>query len=730
MTAKKHNLLLRRASQYFGIILIVAVFGGGYWYWKNAHAGANLQSSQEGTLTNGLVGYWPFDGNDISGTTAYDRSGQGNNGTLTNGPTKTIGRVGQGLSFDGTDDYINMGNTNNISTGNFTISYWFKTSLSVYKPIVAKRLATPSYNQYQTGVGYVNSLGNPVDSGSVFFFASDGVNKQGVHTTATNYADGAWHHVDVTRTSSGVLMYVDGVLVSLVIDSAGISSQNYSNSGNFNIGYSNSSYFFSGSLDEVRIYNRALSASEIWDLYQAGAADKVNSADSQIDPLEKGMVGYWKLDDGSGTSAADASGNGNTGTLVNSPSWVAGQINGALSFNGTNQRAYVTSSSSLNFGSGSPFSVSAWIKTTQTVPGGKNLRFINKFTNSPSYKGYIMEIDENQKVVFYTKDGTTVNQVSSTSTINDGAWHHLVAVREISSGLLRIYVDGVQQNAASITNGDLSVSSNLNLGFELLLADNVYLNGSLDEIRIYNRALSVEEVSKLYKTTAPDNPDTGLVGYWPFNGTDISGTTAYDRSGKGNNGTLTNSPALAIGKVGQGLSFNGTSTYVSMPYAGTDFERTDPFSFSVWAKWNDVGIQSFIGKTTGADKGIALGECKNAATNFCNANSIYLWLLGGGASYLTMSTATNSIISNIWTHVVATYDGSSAPGGIRIYVNGANMTLTTQRNSLTTSIKPGVNWRIGDDYTNDWANGSIDEVRIYNRVLTQAEVSALYNAGR
>src|SRR5690606_20679208 len=99
-----------------------------------------------------------------------------------------------------------------------------------------------------------------------------------------------------------------------------------------------------------------------------------------------------------------------------------------------------------------------------------------------------------------------------------------------------------------------------------------YANGVIDEPRIYNRALSADEVKNLYDLGTPQTVNasqnssmtSGLVGEWSFNGADISGTTAYDRSGSGNNGTLTNGPTPTFGKVGQALSFDGTDDYISV----------------------------------------------------------------------------------------------------------------------------------------------------------------------
>src|SRR3989344_4084516 len=97
---------------------------------NSANAALIIQAPKYIGLTNGLVGYWSFDGKDMAGNTAYDRSGQGNNGTLTNGPTRAIGKTGQGLSFDGSNDYVNAGRNPSLDMGanNFSVGGWIKTS--------------------------------------------------------------------------------------------------------------------------------------------------------------------------------------------------------------------------------------------------------------------------------------------------------------------------------------------------------------------------------------------------------------------------------------------------------------------------------------------------------------------------------------------------------------------------------------------------------------------------
>src|SRR3989344_8190545 len=109
----------------FYFLLSFLIFAFWVLPFKAAEAALIIQAPKYIGLTNGLVGYWSFDGKDMAGVTAYDRSGQNNNGTLTNGPVRAIGKIGQGLSFDGSNDYVNIANEANFDferTNSFSIS--------------------------------------------------------------------------------------------------------------------------------------------------------------------------------------------------------------------------------------------------------------------------------------------------------------------------------------------------------------------------------------------------------------------------------------------------------------------------------------------------------------------------------------------------------------------------------------------------------------------------------
>ncbi len=717
MSRRKHNLLLGRAFQYLGIILIVVTIGGGYWYWKQAHAGMNIGGNEKNLLTNGLVGYWPFDSPDIAGTTAYDRSGSGNNGTLVSGPTKTVGKVGQALSFNGTSQYVNLGNPSNLNiTGVITLSAWVNFS--------SFPTADNGCSGY-CGVIIEKGYANPIEAYYLRYAYTGGLPMLKVgsyngtdYNTSWNIAFGlgSWHHVVGLYAGSSWKLYVDGINVATT--QAGIGAT--SSTANASIGAAwiagSPARYFPGAIDEPRIYNRALSDSEVQMLYQAGAGDKLNSADSQadsqIDPLQKGMVGYWELDDGSGTSAADASGNGNTGTLTNGPTWTTGKINGAVTFNsGATNGQYIDAGASVDDSITNAFALSAWI----SPEGLSGQREIMRNDAGNGNRGIDIRTNGAHAEV-YTYNGA-VRSVMGSITLSTSVWTHIVGTYDGTS--LKLFVNGVQDGTLS-TSGNVVLSST-----SLFIGSGVYqgflagsqgeFRGKIDEVRVYNRALSADEVAKLYNTTVPGNHD-GLVGYWSFNGPDIAGTTAYDRSGSGNNGTLVSGPTKTVGKVGQALSFNGTSQSVSLGTPGALALYTD-YTISAW----------FNASTLPGNNGPIVSRTDGTYTTYVvTLNSTgtvtFAWWTGSTSEAVTTNTVA---VANKWYHVVATVTG----GKQYIYMNGVpdnNHTYGSTAQSAS-GITSYVGYR--GDAGGYYFPGVIDEPRIYSRALSDSEVQMLYQAG-
>ncbi|TXH00473.1 MAG: LamG domain-containing protein [Candidatus Moraniibacteriota bacterium] len=650
-----------------------------------------------------LKGYWSFNGKDISGTTAYDRSGAGNNGTLTNGPTATQGKVGQGLNFDGTDDYVAMGDINAIDgITNLTMVGWFKrASTNAHLTIGKSESSTyrTNINFYNDGNVYLNIGDNGISYG---YFASN---------------DTEWHHLVMvfdgsqSGNANRLRVYFDGVAVTLTFSGTiPAATGNTSDICTVDRNTANSSYS-NGKIDEVRLYNRVLSATEIQSLYTIGQSDETNTGKSQpqgTGNLDSSLAGYWKLDDGSGTSATDSSTNGNTGTLTNGPTWTTGQIGGAVDFDGSND--YVTVADNTTLDITQTITLSTWAKFDDF--SSPHLFAPAKYVTTGNQRSYRLYTDSGTTQLNFSlsSDGTSGNTTTlsySTSNLSTGIWTHIVGTYDGST--MRLYVNGTQVNSTTRSGNIYASTAPLIIGADEN-GSTYFHNGQIDEVRLYNRALSVDEVASLYRLTSPTGVDTSLKGYWSFNGKDISGTTAYDRSGAGNNGTLTNGPTATQGKVGQALSFDGSNDYVNLG-TGSSIRYTTTGSLAVWVKTSCTGICVIIGGNSDTELGYNL---------FLDSGTLKY----RQDKYSEMSTPWTGVYNDgNWHFIVVSKSGSSG-------------TLYVDNVSKATSSGLGGSWGanpiyIGNEYNRSYYfSGSIDELRIYNTALTVAQVAALYNQGR
>jgi chitodextrinase len=210
-----------------------------------------------------------------------------------------------------------------------------------------------------------------------------------------------------------------------------------------------------------------------------------------------GLVGYWNFDEGSGTTAADYSGNGNTGTITGA-TWTTGKVGkGALDFNGVSDYINAGTGSSLTLTG--DMAVSAWV----------NINDIRLYDTIISYAGavgnpvqYAFELCQ-RKVSFRQGNKSCASDNQGNTILNTGQWYHIAAVRTGSSGnwSVALYVNGALDKVISLTlDPSTSNLSPVRIGSNISGGSN-YFDGSLDDVRIYNRALSTQEVLDIYNDT-------------------------------------------------------------------------------------------------------------------------------------------------------------------------------------------------------------------------------------
>ena len=441
----------------------------------------------------GLVGYWSM--NEGTGTVAGDGSGNGNRGTLTNGPTWVDGKRGKALNFDYVNDYVEAADKVSLRVGvpSFTFSAWLKpgnVSGCGADGTGPNCIIFNKENSYEWAISNNNNINWAIRNTSPgWAWRSSGL------SAPTN----TWTHIVITYNGSNIITYKNG----------GASTNSQSGSGNVdNTTYQNAlrigarnapgaaSAFFPGLIDEVRVYNRALSAAEVQALYKSGA-QKFTAP-----PTNLGLVGYWSMNEGTGSYAGDSSGNRNQGTLTNGPTWVDGKRGKAINFDGSND--YVVSGAAFSdLGTtNKPYTLSAWIKANTGETTGN---IINSYIAGLGGWRLGMVTLSTSKIVVNSWVGSR-STATSTTSITPGQWYHVVNTWDASGGL-RIYINGAFDN--SVAQATYSASGGSNVVSVALGALNGaagstenYFAGLIDEVRIYNRALSAAEIQALYKSGA------------------------------------------------------------------------------------------------------------------------------------------------------------------------------------------------------------------------------------
>src|SRR3989344_1302052 len=401
------------------ILGFIAACLGFVAFIPNAEAAIVIQAPKYIGLNSGLVGYWSFDGKDMANVTAYDRSGNANNGTLTNGPTRAFGKIGQGLSFDGSNDYVNVSDNANFDLGgkNFSISFWFKANedLNTIGDIWSDRRSI-----LQKGV---DSIGLAKGADQIFFEGdvdtaliefSNGANWFNAQTAKTSWDANTWYHGVITHNQTTMSWYIDGILDSQTTRTETIQNNNDS----LRIGrFDRNAWSWTGLIDDVRIYNRALSADEIKRLYRIGATLKINTSINN-DSLANGLVGYWSMNapDVAGTTAYDRSGQGKNGTFTG--------VDGS-----TDTIAVDGTPSTATFTTGNPINVS------HTTGSGANFMLVGiSITNdnfgsisSVTYNGDALtqacenQSDDDANVYIYYRVNPDITTANVTVTLSTGA---------------------------------------------------------------------------------------------------------------------------------------------------------------------------------------------------------------------------------------------------------------------------------------------------------------------
>lgn len=683
-----------------------------------APSAADARSLQRPPNNLGLVGYWSF--NEGTGAVVTDFSGRGNHGSRTGTTTWVPGKLGFALSLNGSTGYVTVPDTNALSFGNgttdttFTMSAWVKM-VDATRFRIFNKADTLNQAEYQFTVDANDKLRMSL------FDANVNNRVETISDQTLTAYQGAWVHVVATSTGGGLTgtkLYINGALVSSTNSSA-LSYSAMENGtfplyiGRYDVNYAN------GVIDEARMYNRVLSASDIAKLYTAGTTKFNSQIQQQGTNLSNGLVGHWTFDGKylSSTIATDTSGQGNNGTLTGGPRPAFGRLGQALQFDGTDD--YVDAGSGISTSNITAMTQSVWIKNAAAAA---NKAVLGWYVTDGLFLQTLTSANDG---LLALAGGGSAHGSLAIQTV--GKWVHVVLVYDGSQSSdatrLKMFVDGVQQTLSfgGAIPASITTSGSLKIG-DVGALDRKW-NGSIDDVRIYNRALTAGEVKQLYGVGATKfNSQTeksgtslasGLVGHWTFDGKYLSTTTATDASGQGNNGTLTGGPRPTFGRLGQALQVDGVDDYVDFGVSSGSLLVNTNFSVAFWTKVTGscVGFCGFIAKSQSGPYPFAI---RSLPTMQYMINSDVL------------DTSFSPVVGT-WYHVLATFDTTS---GRKFYVDGV---LRASDAYTTVPGNNGDSVYMGLDYIpsgNRFVPALFDDVRIYNRALTAGEVKQLYDLGR
>ena len=650
--------------------------------------------------SNGLVGWWPFNGN------ANDESGNGNNGTV-NGATLTSDRFG---NANAAYHFSNNGNVQNIVTNYAGILSQNDRSISVW---YLQESISPTESQALCGYGG-GSLATAFSSTTLNGRIGLDVNNSRRHYSLSTPSQ--WNHAVLVYQSgnsiSTVKVYLNGVLQTNAALTFGNQTTplNTSSGANFTVNAASLPFMFFGKIDDIGFWNRALTQQEITAIYNsqtcsasitpagptnlcsgqsltltASGSSGLQSCTSSGLPsnLQNGLVGYWPFCG----NANDASGNGNNGT-VNGATLTSdrfGNANSAYSFNGSNNWIEVISTPALSLPNS--FTISTWLYrnnsnlmaavTKERTPGGWGYYLLG---------GDAVGINNGPPP---PASAPTCNKGGSVSNVSvQNTWYNLTATW---NGLnLILFVNGSQ---VLILDGNLTDcgGSLLNSLQKLYFGkDNVSYNpfsGKIDDIAIYNRALSTAEIQQLYGLGSTQYLwSTGATT--PSISVSPTQTTTYTVTVTENGQTCTASSTVNVSTPTATISANGPTSFCT---GGSVTLTANSGSSYLWSNGatsqsitvNQAGSYSVTVTSNGCSATssptvVTITQTANPTVSangpitFCSGGSVTL-NSSTGSSYLWSNGATSQSITvnQSGTYSVTTNtngcSGSSAP--ITVTVN-------------------------------------------------------------
>ena len=437
----------------------------------------------------------------------------------------------------------------------------------------------------------------------------------------------------------------------------------------------------------------------------------INTQGQTCTPAPVGLVSWYE-----GEAGALDSRSCNNGTLNGGTNFAAGKVGQAFSFDGIDDNIVVPNSPSLDI-TGNQLTIEAWINLNSSFSGFNQIVSMATNTSFPAGRKYGLFIDPGGQLGFEVNSTNGYIGSIPGGSVPTNTLVHVAGTYDGST--VTFYINGVPTSTQALTGNIVPSSGNFVIG-QFAITGFSPFKGLIDEVGIYNRALSASEIQSIFNagsagkckptaTVAPPRLVAWLAG--DGNGGDLSGNN--------NNGILTNGATFTVGKVGQSFALDGIDDYVNISDSPA-LEVTTQLTIESWIKPSNTSqFRQIVSKFgTVGNYAYQIGLAPNGALRTDLSQT-------GGPAYEQLTSPENVITANVWNHVAVTFNAGAAT----LYVNGSSVaSAILPINSIFGSGNTDVN--IGrDPVGSQYFGGIIDETSIYNRALSGTEIQAIFNAG-
>ncbi|HCT77111.1 MAG TPA: hypothetical protein DGT23_11075 [Micromonosporaceae bacterium] len=651
-----------------------------------------------------LVHTWTFD--EPSGSNAGDSVGS-RTATLSGGYQREVGRSGNALRFNGSSGVARTSKVDLRTDQSFTVSAWVHMNpVDCEDPYVGCRRDAVTVDGTQTSkfrLGHLVDDGDNTD-GSWIFEMPETDETPAVARAAVSVAPGEignWVHLVgvYDAPSKTIWLYVNAVR-----QKDGALDTSWQANGGVAIGRGKAAgqpaNHFPGMVDDVRLYAGVL------DKNRVGALKASYPTEAAIAPLPTDHIGYWKFDDNTGTTGADASGNNRPVTMTGASGWIGGRKHAAFKLDGTSAWAQTAGPVIDTTGS---FSVAAWTYLEGTDTTNRTLVAQDANRVSALYLQYHKATGKwavNVPSADTDNPSTVLLTSAEAAAVSD--WTHLAVTYHSASRQLKLYVNGVL-SAMRAEVSTIPSTGPLTLGRAKWNGANADLyRYCIDDVRVFNRVLSAGEVRAIHD-------DVYAAGYGRFTFDD---NTPNDSSWRANHATP-NATGVSYGPgiSGRAITFDGLSGRAATTWLGVS--TRDSFTVSAFA---NLSRKDQVATVIGQDGS--------------RASSFFLqyrpgpdrWVFGhhqqdADASGVVYAQSLNAPVTGQWTHLTGVYDHAARQ--LRLYVDGQlagmkeNVALWVGNSKFT----------IGRSKANgtyaDFFPGSVDEVTMYQGIQTATDISRM-----